>query len=122
MDEFKLSSKELAILQIAHREAKQKRYADRIKAIYLLGTGWTLAEVAEALMLSDESIRNYWKRYESGKLEGLLRDDYQGNEGRLTESELGMLDEHLLETTYRTVKEIIYYVEEDLRKVIRSVG
>jgi len=43
MDEFKLRASEIKQLRVQHRETKRKRDADRIKAIVLLGTGWTAA-------------------------------------------------------------------------------
>ncbi len=42
MTEFTLLQEEISSLKKAHRAAKKKRDADRIKAIILLGTGWTI--------------------------------------------------------------------------------
>jgi transposase len=113
MKGFELSSQELSSLRIAHRRTKEKRLADRIKAIYLLGKGRTLSDVSEVLMLDEDTLRRYVNKYQSGGVKLLLTDDFQGNEGRLTDLELKILDDHLMEVTYRTVKEIIAYVEEE---------
>lgn len=43
-----------------------RREADRIKAVVLLDKGWTAAEVAEALLLDEDTVRNY-----------LLKEDFQ---------------------------------------------
>ncbi len=72
MKDFTLTSEEISKLRIAHRTAKRKRDADRIKAIVLLCKGWTAVEVAEALLIDDETIRNYLKRYQSGGIKELL--------------------------------------------------
>jgi hypothetical protein len=61
MTEFTLSREEISTLKRAHRAAKKKRDAYRINAIVLLGTGWTIREVAEALFLDDETIRKCLK-------------------------------------------------------------
>jgi transposase len=67
MTTFTLSPDEISSLKITHRATKKKREADRIKTIILLGTGWAIREVSEVLLLDDETIRNYLKRYkESG--------------------------------------------------------
>jgi hypothetical protein len=44
MDELLLPLPEIAKLKAAHRHAKTRREADRIKAVVLLGKGWTPAE------------------------------------------------------------------------------
>ena len=58
-------------LRRAHRLTKNKRAADRIKAVYLLSRGKTPREIAEVLMLDEDSIGNYRKRYEQGGVKAL---------------------------------------------------
>lgn len=113
MQNYYLDTKQLLELSRAHRRAKTIREADKIKAVYLLGKGWSVASVCEALMITDDTARNYFKRYSEFQLEGLLDDNYRGNEGRLTIEEMRYLELHLEEHTYRTVKEIIAYVAEE---------
>ena len=113
MKEFQLTAKQLAILRRRHRESRKKRQADRLKAIYLLGKGWSLASVSEALLLDEETLRNYSKRYREGGILALLKDDYKGSESKLSDNELQELDEHLQEMTYLRVKDIIAYVNEE---------
>ena len=112
MTEFTLSQEEILTLKRAHRSAKKKRDAYRINAIVLLGTGWTIREVAEALFLDDETIRNYLNRYKRGKINALLNDDYKGYSGKLCGLEIVQLDEHLDENTYLSTKEVISYVRK----------
>ncbi len=68
MTEFKLSQEETSNLKKAHRTVKKKREADRIKARILLGIGGTIREVAEVLLLNDDTVRNYSNRYKDGGL------------------------------------------------------
>ncbi len=110
MTEFTLSQEEISTLKRAHRAAKKKRDAYRINAIVLLGTGWTIREVAEALFLDDETIRNYLNRYKRGKIDALLNDDYKGYRGKLCGLQIVQLDEHLNENTYLSAKEVVSYV------------
>ncbi len=49
--------------QITYRVAKKKLEADRIKTIIQLVTGWTIREVAEVLLLDDETIKPFWNEY-----------------------------------------------------------
>ena len=110
MTTFTLSQEEICSLKKAHRAAKKKRDAYRINTIVLLGTGWTIREVAEALFLDDETVRNYLKRYKTGELTALLNDNYKGYRGKLCGLETVQLDEHLNENTYLSTKEVVSYV------------
>ena len=67
-------------LRRAHRAAKNKKDADKIKAVYLLSRGKTPQEIAEVLMLDIDTIGNYRKRYEAGGVSGLLKNNYFGSE------------------------------------------
>lgn len=102
-------------MKTAHRGAKKKRKADRIKAIILLGTGWTIREVAEALLLDDETIRNYLKRYENGGLKALLKDSHTGYDGKLSKAETEQIDTHLNERTYLRIQDIVAYVDKQFK-------
>ncbi len=110
MTRFILSQEEISILKIKHKASKKKREADRIKAIILLGTGWTISEVVEALLLDDETIRNYLIRYKSGGLKALLNDSHKGYGGKLSKSVIEQLDNHLNHNTYVRIQEIVFYV------------
>ncbi len=99
-------------LRRAHRLTKNKRAADRIKAVYLLSRGKTAREIAEVLMLDEDSIGNYRKRYEQGGVKALLKDNYLGSEAMLSCAELEELALHLEAETYLTVESIIEHVKE----------
>src|ERR1700677_301074 len=110
---YKLSSKQLTELKLAHKHCKKRVDADRIKALYLLGKGWSMNAVSEALLLEGDTLRSYFKRYEEGGICGLLNQGYEGRESYLTKEELRLLELHLQENLYPTVGEIIGYVEEE---------
>ena len=112
MDEVSLPVPEIAKLKAAHRHAKTRREADRIKAVVLLGKGWAPAEVAEALLLDEDTVRNYLARYRRGGLQALREDGYVGGVGHLDEAQRQALEAHLREHVYLTVQEIVAYVKE----------
>jgi len=51
MLDYSLSREQLDELRAAHRRTRDKREADRIKAVVALATGWTAEEVAELLQI-----------------------------------------------------------------------
>ncbi len=131
MKDYRLNEKELTVLRIAHKGVKDKRKADKIKAIYLLGIGWQISAVREALLLDEDTLRNYYARYEDGHLMGLLDDKYVNNKDLLCNKESHYLDIHLQEVTYRTTKEIIEFVKNEfeveyslsgMRKLLKGLG
>ncbi len=115
MTTFTLSQEEISILKAAHKATKKRREADRIKTIILLGTGWTIREVVEALLLDDETIKNYLKRYKKGKLNALLHDNFKGYSGKLSKPETEQLDKHLNENTYVRTQDIVSHVSKHFK-------
>lgn len=63
MKGFHLKKDELAELHHALRQEGNKRYAYRIHAVILLGTGYTLKKVKQVLFIDDETLRNYIDNY-----------------------------------------------------------
>lgn len=112
MNKLTLTAAEIIALKQAHRACKDKRAADRIKAIYSLGTGFSVEDVVKILMLDEETLRNYVKRYQSGGINALITDHYKGSFSKLSAAQLFELNIHLEQTTYLTVEAIIAYVDE----------
>lgn len=54
-------------LRIRHRKERDKRICDRIKAVLLYDKGYSLLEIAEILLLSDEVIRKHLEDYHREK-------------------------------------------------------
>ncbi len=110
---FRLTPHELAALRQRHRLTKSKQHSYRLNALILLGTGWTYEQVATALLLDTKTLWNYIQRYQHGGIRGLLDDAYQGSEGKLTDEETRVLDDHLSEVTYRRVEDVVAYMESE---------
>lgn len=112
MNGFTLTEKQINNLKTAHRGCKDKRLADRIKSVVLLGTGWTVSEIAEALLLDEDTVRTYSQKYQQGGLDALLMMRHKGSVPKLDSKQLESLDEHLQEHTYTRVKDIVAHVEQ----------
>lgn len=110
MNGFGLTQEQINELKIKHRLLKDKKTADRIKAIYLLGTGWTQEKVCEALMLDEGTLRHYVKRYREGGIKGLISNHYFGGQGKLSKDEELLLDQHLEMTLYLDAKSVADYI------------
>jgi DNA-binding NarL/FixJ family response regulator len=59
---YHLTDQELSELELEHRHTTDKRYADRVKAVYLLGKGWSVTRMAQALLINHKTVRNHFQR------------------------------------------------------------
>ena len=112
MKKLKISPDKINELRRAHRLAKDKTHADRIKSVYLLSQGMSAQEIAKVLMIDEDTVYNNRRRYEKDGVSGLLTDNYKGSEPYLSEAELNELDSYLKEVTHLTVDSIIEYVKK----------
>lgn len=111
-----LSKEEIIVLQEAHHAARDKRKADRIKTVLLLNQGYPYSEIARILLLNDSTVREYFKEYQELELDGLVEDNYSGSESFLSGQEQQALTLYLKEHTLKTVKEVVFYVEQTFGK------
>ena len=122
MDEFRLTTEETRSLRGLHRRCKDRQLADRIKAVVLLGTGWTVVDTAEALLLDEDTIRSYRQAYQQGGTDLLLTVRYQGSDPKLSPDQIRELDQHLSATTYLRAQDVVAYVKETFGVVYTVAG
>ena len=105
-------------LRIAHREAKRTNAvaAYKINAVILLGSGWTLKKVKDALLLDDETLRNYITSYELGGIQGLVQTNHPGRTCFLSDAEIELLCSELDTQIYLTTDEVINFIEKTFQK------
>jgi len=93
-----------------HKQERDGRIKDRIKAVLLRDDDWTLEAIAEALFISHEGVRQHLKDYESL---GKLKPESGGSEGFLSEEQTAKLLLHLDEHLYVKVSAICAYVQKE---------
>jgi transposase len=103
-----LDDPERTRLTIQHKQERDGRIRDRIKAVLLHDKGWSLRQIAEALFISDEAVRNHIRDYETARK---LRPESGGSQAKLSKIHSQQLEAHLLQHTYLYVKDILAYVE-----------
>ena len=54
-----LTEEEIKILKAQHKKERDKRICDRIKAVLLYDKGWTLMQIAEALLITNSAVRQH---------------------------------------------------------------
>lgn len=94
-------------LCVRHRKERDRRVADRIKAVVLRDRGYSYEEIAEALLISDEAARLHVADYLRDEK---LAPENGGSQPHLNAAQTSQLLAHLEERTYLYVREIVAYV------------
>ena len=96
-----------------HKTEKEKRIADRIKAVLLVDEGWSYEEIAKALFLDDSTVRTHVKKYMDYRE---LKASHKGSKSLLTSAESAELEVHLTEHMYLKIKGIQAHIRVTYKK------
>jgi transposase len=110
MKDYTLTKEKIAELEKLHRTLRDKRQADRVKAVIALSKGWTAAQVAEILLFDEKTSRHYFDRYQQGGTKALLDDNYSGAEPKLDEHQISELEDYLEEHILPDAKSVVAYI------------
>lgn len=113
MRNFHLTQEQLIELRAAHRAERNRRAAYKINAVILLGSGWKLREVKEALLLDEETLRSYVDKYQMGGLPELMASNYQGRVALIDNVQQQQLTDALEQDIYLTTQAVIEWVSEE---------
>lgn len=108
METFNLTSKEKMALELRHKQCRDVKELDRIKAILLRSEDWTIPMIAQALRIHESTVARHINDY----LDGKLNIASGGSSSMLSEAQTSELLSHLTQNTYRTTQEIIVYIED----------
>ena len=103
-----LSDAQRKQLKTQHKKERDKRICDRIKAVLLYDKGWTLNQIAEALLISDQAVHNHIQDYKKSEK---LKPESGGSEEKLSKEQSAKLEAHLQVYTYLYVKDIVAYIK-----------
>lgn len=92
-----LDDAERVKLTIQHKQERDGRIRDRIKAVLLHDKGWSLRLIAEALLISEEAVRNHIQDYDVAKK---LRPESGGSQAKLSNQQSLQLEAYLRQHTY----------------------
>ncbi|MEK7165854.1 MAG: IS630 family transposase [Patescibacteria group bacterium] len=117
-----LTEEQVIQLKLAHKQTREKRLADRIKAVLYVHFGLSYEEIAKLLLFDEVTVRRYCKQFEKKGIAGLLEYRYTGGQTRLTSIQEAELKAHLRDNTKRTVKEIVDHVEKTYKVKFSVIG
>jgi transposase len=106
-----LTENQVFQLKLAHKQTREKRLADRIKAVLYVHFGLSYPEIAKLLLFDEVTVRRYCKQFQEKGVEGLLEYRYTGGQPRLTITQEAALKEFLKANTKRTAKEVTTHIK-----------
>ena len=109
-------------LKLQHKKERDKRVCDRIKAVLLRDKGWSNKQIAEVLLLDDETVRLHIDEYKSSCK---LKPENGGSEEKSATECASILDVcHRLrvikETEYTKGRELLIRVVSMLIKMAQT--
>lgn len=112
MHEYSLSKEKIANLERIHRSLRDKRQADRVKAVIALAKGWSAAQVAEILLFDEKTSRNYFETFRQGGVRALLDDNYSGAQPMLDDLQMRELERYLEEHILPDAKAVADHIKK----------
>ena len=123
--QINLTPKEKTALEILHKETNHGKNRDKIKAILLLDKGFSVTEVSEILLLSENTIRHYEncfkKQGSKGGMSWLIAN-YKTYEGKLTIEEEQEVINYVENNIISDSKELIQFIELRFEKIYSLSG
>ena len=108
-----LLATERNLLKQRHRSAKDKRSADRIKIILLLDKGHSSSDIAAILLLDEDMIHEWMKKYKSSStISDFIKENYTAFYGKLDSQELAEVRGYFREHIITDAKRVIVFVKE----------
>lgn len=105
---FTLTQPQKIALELRHKKSRDASECDRIKAVLLRSEGWSPSSIAQALRMSEDTI----KRHVSDYLEKeKLTPGNGGSQSRLNNEQTESLIEHLCDHTYAHTHQIVAYIQ-----------
>src|SRR3990167_10012862 len=117
MREIELTEIERIEYKRQHKICKDKKKADRIKAILLLDKNFTLKQVSDILLIDENTIINWKDRFfEKRDNKDWLKDNYSGYDGRLNKEELNKVEDFTENNPISNAKQVQEYILNEFHK------
>ena len=105
--DIQLTQEQKTNLETQHKQERNRKAGDRIKAILLSSEGWAQSQIAQALRIHETTVATHIKEYLNQQK---LNNKSGGSSSKLTSVQTEELIIHLERNTYPSTKEIIEYV------------
>jgi transposase len=108
------------LIALARDGSAVGRVTRRANAMVLLDNGWSCQQVADALLLNDDTIRGWHKLFEQRGIEGLTSFDVGGSTGFLSAAQEDTLKAFVGATLPRTTRQVGAFIAQEFGRVYES--
>ena len=109
-----------ALTALARDGSSPSRVTRRANAIVLLDAGWSCQQVANALLLDDDTVRGFRKLFEQRGIDGLMSFDVGGSSSYLSLNQESVLRAWVARTLPRSTREIGAFISREFGLVYES--
>lgn len=110
-----LTPEEVTLLTALAKSNKlEHRVARRANAMVLLHDGWSFERVAQALLMDDSTIRDWWIEYRATGIEGLKRFQHQGGHRRMSMEQEAALAAWVKDTLPRSSVQVAQWLSDQM--------
>jgi transposase len=106
---IEITIEEKRSLENRHNRERDRRIADRIKAVLLHSEGWSQIEISQALRIRPETVHDHLEDYKQSQK---LKPENGGSVSHLSCEQTKELLEHLESVTYLKAEDICTYVKQ----------
>jgi len=108
------------LIAVARDGSAASRMTRRANALVLLDAGWSCQDVADALLLNDDTVRGWFKLFEQRGIEGLSSFDMGGSAGFLSAAQEDTLKAFVSATLPRSTRQVGAWIEQEFGLVYES--
>jgi transposase len=108
------------LIALARDGSVASRVTRRANALVLLDDGWSCQEVADALLLNDDTIRGWFKLFEQRGIEGLTSFDMGGSASFLSAAQEDALKVFVSATLPRSTRQVGCWIAQEFGLVYES--
>ena len=101
------------LMSVMKNSKTEARVMRRANAILLLDDGWSCERVAAALYFDDDTIRDWYRAWESQGIKGLREFGYKGSACELSAEQQDKLRKWVAETLPRSTSQIGAWIEQE---------
>ena len=117
-----LTEGQVLTLKLAHKQQREKRMADRIKAVLSFNSGYSASHIVSILLIDEVTLYRWVKRFQESGIEGLLEMKYTGGKSKLSQVQQKQLKKYLEIHTLATATEIVSHIQNEYQIKYSIVG
>lgn len=123
MKNFSLQPEERKDLILLGKQIKDVKGAIRVRVILALDAGYTNKEVADILLLDEDTVSKWKKKYQKQQFfSDWLKEYYSGYNGKLTREQIEEIEGFVKKHTVTDSREVVKFIKETFDKTYTITG